>query len=100
MERLCTREIQRFISLQIENGVLYIGVTSDLPGRIYQHKNHLADGFSHKYNTSLLVYFESYSTMYEAITREKQLKKWKRCWKILLIEKSNQEWSDLYDTLF
>jgi putative endonuclease len=77
-------------------GTLYIGVTSDLIARIWQHKNDLASGFSSQYQVHLLVYFELHETMVEAITREKQLKKWNREWKIKLIEQSNENWVDLY----
>ncbi len=81
------------------HGVLYIGVTSNLIQRIWQHKNHQVDGFSQKYNTHKLVYFEQCSEMNSAIAREKQLKKWNRAWKIQLIEKANPQWQDLYSTL-
>ncbi len=89
-----------YIITNKKQGVLYTGVTSDLPKRIYEHRNHLCDGFSDKYNTTLLVYFELHETMLAAITREKQIKNWRREWKISLIEKSNNEWADLYDGLF
>ncbi|MBL4822045.1 MAG: GIY-YIG nuclease family protein [Colwellia sp.] len=78
------------------NGTLYVGVTSNLVQRIWQHKNHLVDGFTEKYNTSLLVYFEQCDEIVSAISREKQLKKWNRAWKIELIEKMNPQWHDLY----
>jgi putative endonuclease len=81
------------------NGTLYIGVTSDLPQRIWQHKNHLADGFTKKYDVTQLVFFEQHITMESAITREKQLKNWKREWKIELIESKNLEWIDLYNSI-
>lgn len=81
------------------NGTLYIGVTSSLIKRIYEHKNNVCDGFSKKYNTKQLVYFEIHDDIYQAITREKQLKKWQRDWKIKLIEKNNPYWVDLYDDL-
>lgn len=77
-------------------GTLYVGVTSDLIGRVWQHKHDLVDGFSKKYQLHLLVYFEPAETMLAAITREKQLKKWNRTWKIELIETSNSAWRDLY----
>lgn len=80
-------------------GTLYIGVTSDLLGRIWQHKNKQVDGFSKQYNLSLLVYYEVHETMLDAISREKQLKKWNREWKIKLIEDRNSEWRDLYNDL-
>ena len=82
-----------------KDGVLYIGVTSDLIKRVYEHKNKLYDGFSKKYNTKDLVYYEIYDDITEAIKREKQLKKYKRDWKIKLIEESNKEWNDLYDDI-
>ncbi|RZQ55120.1 excinuclease ABC subunit C [Pseudoalteromonas phenolica] len=80
-------------------GTLYIGVTSNLKQRIYQHKAHLTDGFTHRYNVCQLVYFELFEDMYHAITREKQLKNWHRKWKINLIEENNPEWLDLYANL-
>jgi putative endonuclease len=78
---------------------LYIGVTSDLVKRLYQHKKGLVSGFTKKYKAYLLVYFEQYEDVEKAIQREKQLKNWKRKWKIALIEKKNHEWKDLYDEL-
>lgn len=79
--------------------VLYIGVTSDLIKRIYQHKNKLVKGFTEKYNIDRLVYFEATTDIMSAITREKQLKKWKREWKERLINEKNSEWKDLYEDL-
>jgi putative endonuclease len=81
------------------HGTLYIGVTSDLPQRIFQHKQHLVDGFSKRYGLDKLVYYELHEEMAEAIRREKRLKEWKRVWKIELIERMNPEWKDLYDDL-
>lgn len=78
---------------------LYIGVTSDLIKRIYEHKSELHDGFSKKYNTKNLVYYEVYESIENAILREKQLKKWNRKWKEELIEKFNHEYKDLYDEI-
>jgi putative endonuclease len=77
-------------------GTLYIGVTSDLIGRVWQHKQGLIDGFTKQHRLHLLVYFEVAETMLAAITREKQLKKWNRAWKIELIEDKNRDWRDLY----
>ena len=77
-------------------GTLYIGVTSNLIGRIWQHKQNLVDGFTKKHELHLLVYFETAETMLTAIAREKQLKKWERAWKIELIESINNDWRDLY----
>lgn len=79
-----------------KGGVLYIGVTSNLLKRIYEHKNNLADGFTKKYNVHNLVYFEQTTDAMSAIAREKKLKKWKREWKVELIEKENIDWRDLY----
>ena len=78
------------------NGTLYIGVTSDLIQRIWQHKENLVEGFSQAYGCHTLVYFEQHLTMADAILREKQLKKWNRAWKIALIEKDNPTWRDLW----
>ncbi|WP_374621775.1 GIY-YIG nuclease family protein [Devosia sp.] len=81
-------------------GVLYTGFTGDLPVRVYIHREALIPGFSSRYRTYRLVYFEQHDGAYEAITREKQIKKWRRAWKIELIEKQNPGWTDLYDSLF
>jgi putative endonuclease len=78
---------------------MYIGVTSDLVARIWQHKTDLAEGFSEQYQVHLLVYYEMHATMLVAITREKQLKKWNREWKIKLIEGVNENWDDLYNEI-
>jgi putative endonuclease len=80
-------------------GTLYVGVTSDLVKRVYEHKNSLCDGFSKKYNTKSLVYYEVFENIEEAIKREKQLKKWNRDWKIEIIEKFNESWEDLYSSI-
>lgn len=80
-------------------GTLYIGVTSNLLKRIYEHKHKLIAGFTADYNVDKLVYFESTIDIRSAIAREKQLKKWKREWKINLIEKDNPYWLDVYDAL-
>ncbi|MBU4412035.1 MAG: GIY-YIG nuclease family protein [Proteobacteria bacterium] len=81
------------------NGTLYIGVTSNLIQRIWQHKEDLLEGFTQKYTVHFLVYYELHEEMPTAILREKQLKKWNRQWKINLIEKSNPEWKDLWPEL-
>ena len=86
-----------YILANKSRGTFYIGVTSDLVARIWQHKNDLALGFSEQYQVHLLVYYEMHATMMDAITREKQLKKWNREWKIKLIEGVNENWADLYD---
>jgi putative endonuclease len=82
-----------------KNGTLYVGVTSDLIKRVWQHKNQVVDGFSSRYHVHLLVWYELHPTMESAITREKSLKGWKRAWKTELIEEANPEWEDLYPTL-
>ena len=80
-------------------GTLYIGVTSNLIKRVWEHKQGLVDGFTRKYQIHTLVYFEMADDMPTAIAREKQLKKWRRMWKIELVEKQNNEWRDLYADL-
>jgi putative endonuclease len=81
------------------HGTLYLGVTNDLIRRIYQHKNKLLGGFTARYDVHRLVWFECYDDPVSAITREKEIKKWRRDWKIRLIEEDNPEWRDLYDDL-
>lgn len=81
------------------NGTLYIGVTTDLKRRIWQHKNKAVEGFTSRYNVDRLVWFETYDDYWEAAQRERRMKKWNRDWKIELIEGSNPEWNDLYDRL-
>ncbi len=82
-----------------KEGVLYIGVTSDLVRRIYEHREKMAPGFSSRYNVTRLVWFETYDDPTSAITREKELKKWRRAWTIALIEKDNPDWNDLYEQI-
>lgn len=82
------------------NGTLYIGVTSDLPGRTYIHRENLVDGFTRRYGVHRLVWYEWIDDAHAAIAREKQLKKWNRAWKIRLIEETNPYWVDLYPSLF
>ncbi len=82
-----------------KNGTLYIGVTSYLIKRVWQHKNKFVNGFCKKYNIHNLVYYEIHESMESAILREKQLKKWNRVWKRELIEKENPEWKDLYHSI-
>ncbi len=76
-------------------GVLYIGLTNELERRLEEHKTKILKGFTQKYNVDKLVYFEEFDTYEEAFTRERRLKKWKRDWKIELIEKENSDWNDL-----
>ena len=77
-------------------GTLYIGVTSDLIARTWQHREHLIEGFTAKYDVTQLVWYELHATMDAAITRERQLKKWNRAWKVRLIEDVNPSWRDLW----
>jgi putative endonuclease len=79
------------------NGTLYTGVTSNLPARIWQHRNKVIKGFTHRYNLTRLVYFELHEDMYSAIAREKQIKAGSRAAKVRLIEAANPLWNDLYD---
>ncbi len=88
-----------YILANKRNGTLYIGVTSDLVQRIWQHKNKMVQGFTNKYNVDRLVYYETHYNAESAITREKQMKKWRRAWKIRLIEEKNPDWNDLYDDI-
>ncbi len=85
-----------YILTNKRNGTLYIGVTSNLPQRIQQHKDSQFDGFCKKYNIKQLVYFEQHESAESAITKEKQMKKWNRAWKLKLIEENNPDWEDLY----
>jgi putative endonuclease len=78
------------------NGALYVGITSNLVGRIWQHRSDLIDGYTKRYRVHLLVWFEQHETMESAILREKAIKEWKRQWKCELIERSNPYWRDLY----
>jgi putative endonuclease len=80
-------------------GTLYIGITSNLAARIWQHKNNIVEGFTQKYSVHRLVYFEEHSAPNDAILREKQIKKWNRDWKIRLIEEKNPDWKDLWDDI-
>ena len=77
-------------------GTLYVGVTSNLAGRAYEHRENLLEGFTKKYGIHLLVWFEEFGYVHDAIVREKQIKKWRRAWKIELIEKLNPRWEDLF----
>lgn len=88
-----------YILASERNGTLYIGVTSDLPTRVWQHKNDVVEGFTKKYGVHRLVYYELHEDMISAITREKQMKKWNRAWKVSLIEKHNTDWRDLWEEI-
>jgi len=81
------------------NGTLYVGVTSDLIKRVWEHKNHVVDGFTKQHGVDQLVWYEVHETMESAIQREKALKEWQRAWKLKLIEEFNPDWKDLYDTI-
>ena len=89
-----------YILASKRNGTLYIGVTNDLLSRVYEHKSNIVEGFTSKYGVHKLVYYEAADDAESAIIRENQLKKWKRKWKIRLVEENNPEWTDLYDVLF
>ena len=95
-----TRSPCVYITASKSYGTLYIGVTSNIVQRVWQHKDGEIDGFTKRYGVKRLVYVELHETMEAAIAREKQLKKWDRAWKIALIERENPEWRDLYDGLF
>jgi len=88
-----------YILASKRNGTLYTGVSSDLVKRVVDHKNGLADGFTKKYKVHHLAYFELHEDMYTAISREKQIKKWNRAWKLELIETNNPEWKDLREDI-
>lgn len=81
------------------NGTLYVGVTSDLAARVWQHKNDVAEGFTKQAVVHMLVYFELHDEMATAIVHEKRLKKWNRAWKLRLIEEMNPDWNDLYESI-
>ncbi len=89
-----------YIMASRRNGTLYIGVTSDLAPRVYEHREGLIDGFTKKYGCTLLVWFEAFDDLEAARHRELQMKEWKRAWKLRVIEEMNPEWEDLYAGLF
>jgi len=88
-----------YILASRKNGTLYTGVTNNLVRRVYEHKENLVPGFTKKYNVHKLVYYEQCTDIYSAIARGKRIKKWKRQWKINLIESVNPDWTDLYDEI-
>jgi putative endonuclease len=88
-----------YILASKRNGTLYTGVTHDLVRRIGEHKDNLVEGFTKRYGVHSLVYFEFHDSMTSAITREKQIKKWNRAWKLRLIEAGNPQWRDLFDEI-
>ena len=85
-----------YLMASARNGTLYVGVTSNLAGRVGEHRDELFDGFTKKYGVHKLVWFEEFGDIHEAILREKRIKKWHRAWKLELIEKVNPEWEDLF----
>jgi len=85
-----------YIMASKRNGTLYIGMTSNLPKRVTQHRQKVAEGFTDKYDVHKLVWYERHEEARSAIEKEKQLKRWKRIWKLRLIEETNPEWNDLY----
>ena len=88
-----------YILASKRNGTLYTGVTSDLIQRVWQHKHHMVEGFTKKYRVKKLVYYEVHDNAESAITREKRIKKWRRKWKLRLIEEKNPQWTDLYNEI-
>ena len=96
---MADRRYTVYIMASRRNGTLYVGVTNDLAKRAFQHRNGVGSQFTAKYQVKMLVWYEHYSDINEAIAREKQLKKWERRWKLELIESFNPSWADLYETL-
>jgi len=88
-----------YILASRRHGTLYVGVTSDLLRRVWEHRESIVPGFTKKYHVHRLVYYEEFGSIVDAIEREKRMKKWRRDWKIRLIEEANPEWVDLYDNL-
>lgn len=84
-----------YILASQKNGTLYIGMTNDLQKRVYEHKTGIVKGFTQKYGVGMLVYFEEFQQVQEAIQRENNMKKWKRAWKLRIIEEENPKWNDL-----
>jgi len=93
---LMDKQPATYILASGRNGTLYVGVTSDLIARMWQHREHVVEGFTSKYGVDKLVWYELHGTMEAAITREKRVKKWNRDWKIRLIEERNPYWNDLW----
>lgn len=93
------KQLAVYILTSGRNGTLYIGVTSELVKRIWEHKNDFVKGFTKRYKVHNLVWYELHDSMDTAIEREKNIKEWKRVWKVRLIEESNPNWNDLYDSI-
>ena len=88
-----------YILANKRNGTLYTGITSNLTQRVWQHKNNIIEGFTQKYNVKTLVFYEVHDNVESAIAREKRIKKWRRAWKLQLIEKMNPQWNDLFEEI-
>jgi len=88
-----------YILARERNSTFYVGITSDLAKRVWEHKNEVADGFTKQYGIKTLVYFETFDEPENAIKREKRLKKWPRAWKMKIIEQMNPNWDDLYEKI-
>ncbi|MEL6874434.1 MAG: GIY-YIG nuclease family protein [Pseudomonadota bacterium] len=88
-----------YIMANKRNGTIYLGVTSDLPKRVYEHRNDMIAGFTQKYGCKMLVWFEQYDDMEEARAAELRMKNWNRQWKLKRIERMNPEWRDLYEDI-
>jgi putative endonuclease len=88
-----------YLTANKRNGTLYVGVTRDLLRRTYEHKEKITQGFTQRYGVDRLVWFEAHDDVEAAILREKEIKKWRRAWKLALIEKNNPQWRDLYEEI-
>ena len=99
MTRTPMKQPAVYIMASERNGTLYIGVTSNLVARAWQHREHGVEGFTQRYNVGMLVWYELHESMESAILREKQLKKWNRAWKLQLIQQRNPRWLDLWDSI-
>ena len=93
------RQYYVYIMASAPYGTLYVGMTNDLVRRAWEHRNDLADGFTRSFGVHRLVWYEIHGAPYEAITREKQIKKWNRDWKVNLIQQKNPDWQDLFDAI-
>ena len=94
------KQYATYIMASKRNGTLYVGVTGNLSRRVWEHKEGLYEGFTKRYGVKLLVWYETYDYVYDAIQREKNIKKWSRAWKLNLIESINPAWRDLYEDVF
>ena len=96
---MSSRQPAVYVLASKRNGTLYIGVTGDLVKRVWEHRNDVVGGFTRRYGVHRLVWFELHEDMTAAITREKRLKRWRRAWKVRLIEEGNREWRDLWEDI-